>query len=72
MCLLSVTKLNILLQYDFIGMKFPTTPPPSRKHHTGIQAAVLLPDSYPLTKSKSHESQLAASKNDNTDSNNIK
>jgi kinase suppressor of Ras 2 len=47
----------------FIGMKFPTTPPPRRKHLTGIQNAVLLPDSYPLTKSKSHESQLAKGDN---------
>jgi kinase suppressor of Ras 2 len=45
------------------GMKFPTTPPPRRKHLTGIQNAVLLPDSYPLTKSKSHESQLAKGDN---------
>ncbi|RZC38968.1 kinase suppressor of Ras 2, partial [Asbolus verrucosus] len=45
------------------GMKFPTTPPPRRKHLTGIQSAVLLPDSYPLTKSKSHESQLAKGDN---------
>lgn len=48
------------------GLKFPTTPPPRRKHLTGIQTTgVLLPDSYPLTKSKSHESQLANSKIDN-------
>lgn len=50
-------------------MKFPTTPPPRRKHLTGIQSTVLLPDSYPLTKSKSHESQLAATKADNGDVN---
>ncbi|KAF5306924.1 hypothetical protein FQA39_LY00154 [Lamprigera yunnana] len=48
------------------GLKFPTTPPPRRKHLTGIQSTgILLPDSYPLTKSKSHESQLANSKVDN-------
>ncbi|XP_049776476.1 kinase suppressor of Ras 2 [Schistocerca cancellata] len=35
-------------------VKFPTTPPPRKKHQTG-----LLPEAYPLTKSKSHESQLA-------------
>ncbi|KAJ8983992.1 hypothetical protein NQ317_008697 [Molorchus minor] len=46
------------------GMKFPTTPPARRKHLTGNPPA-LLPDSYPLTKSKSHESQLAASKSEN-------
>lgn len=33
--------------------KFPTTPPPNRKHSTGIQRT-----DYPLTKSKSHESEL--------------
>ncbi|XP_018561202.1 kinase suppressor of Ras 2 isoform X2 [Anoplophora glabripennis] len=46
------------------GMKFPTTPPAKRKHLTGNPPA-LIPDSYPLTKSKSHESQLAASKGEN-------
>ncbi|KAL3272391.1 hypothetical protein HHI36_013868 [Cryptolaemus montrouzieri] len=51
------------------GSKFPTTPPPRRKHLTGLQNTGLLPDSFPLTKSKSHESQLAASKNDGTDAN---
>ncbi|CAH0564919.1 unnamed protein product [Brassicogethes aeneus] len=40
------------------GMKFPTTPPAKKKHLTGN----LLTDMYPLTKSKSHESELAASK----------
>lgn len=44
------------------GSKFPTTPPPKRKHLTGINSTVLMPDSYPLTKSKSHESQLANTK----------
>lgn len=34
--------------------KFPTTPPPSKKHQTN-----LLPEIYPLTKSKSHEEHLA-------------
>lgn len=41
------------------------TPPAKRKHN--IQPA-LLPE-YPLTKSKSHESQLAASKSENTQAN---
>lgn len=36
--------------------KFPTTPPPCKKHQTGLQQPA---DAYPLTKSKSHESQLA-------------
>lgn len=45
-------------------MKFPTTPPPRRKHRTDIQSAALIAE-YPLTKSKSHESQLAGNKNDN-------
>nr|CAD7399029.1 unnamed protein product [Timema cristinae] len=40
-------------------VKFPTTPPPRKKHQTGLQSTTLLPDAYPLTKSKSHESQLA-------------
>ncbi|PNF39107.1 Kinase suppressor of Ras 2 [Cryptotermes secundus] len=35
--------------------KFPTTPPPCKKHLTGLQQPA---DVYPLTKSKSHESQL--------------
>ncbi|XP_060521560.1 kinase suppressor of Ras 2 [Cylas formicarius] len=51
--------------------KFPTTPPARRKHLTN-NAPALLPDSFPLTKSKSHESQLAASKAEsNTELNNI-
>lgn len=41
------------------AVKFPTTPPPHRKHQTGLPGTVLLPDTHPLTKSKSHESQLA-------------
>ncbi|EFA08276.1 kinase suppressor of Ras 2 isoform X1 [Tribolium castaneum] len=45
------------------GMKFPTTPPARRKHLTGIQNPVLLSESFPLTKSKSHESQLAKGDN---------
>lgn len=40
-------------------VKFPTTPPPRKKHQTGLQNVALLPEAYPLTKSKSHESQLA-------------
>ncbi|GLH03371.1 Uncharacterized protein GBIM_09289 [Gryllus bimaculatus] len=39
-------------------VKFPTTPPPCRRHQTGLAGAALLPETYPLTKSKSHESQL--------------
>ncbi|CAG7725228.1 unnamed protein product [Allacma fusca] len=41
--------------------KFPTTPPARKKHHavTGPPAGSLQPDNFPLTKSKSHESQLA-------------
>ncbi|KAL1140466.1 hypothetical protein AAG570_000398 [Ranatra chinensis] len=35
------------------------TPPPRKKHQTANQSAALLPETYPLTKSKSHESQLA-------------
>ncbi|XP_057665960.1 kinase suppressor of Ras 2 isoform X2 [Diorhabda carinulata] len=42
------------------GAKFPTTPPARRRHQTGIPPS-LLPE-YPLTKSKSHESQLAGPK----------
>jgi hypothetical protein len=34
--------------------KFPTTPPPTKRHQTN-----LLPDSFPLIKSKSHEEHLA-------------
>lgn len=55
-------QINIRCKKCFLlGMKFPTTPPPKRKHTTG-NAPTLILDSYPLTKSKSHESQLAASK----------
>ncbi|CAG9856573.1 unnamed protein product [Phyllotreta striolata] len=43
-----------------LGSKFPTTPPARRRHQTG-NVPTLLPE-YPLTKSKSHESQLAAGK----------
>ena len=45
--------------FDVLGGdrgKFPTTPPPCKKHQTGLQQPA---DVYPLTKSKSHESQLA-------------
>lgn len=61
-----------VLMIFILGMKFPTTPPPRRKHLTGIQATTLLTDGYPLTKSKSHESQLAGSKTDNGDANSTK
>uniref|UniRef100_A0A8D8M8Z4 Kinase suppressor of Ras 2 n=1 Tax=Cacopsylla melanoneura TaxID=428564 RepID=A0A8D8M8Z4_9HEMI len=40
-------------------IKFPTTPTPRKKHDTGLVTPTLLPDATPLTKSKSHESQLA-------------
>jgi kinase suppressor of Ras 2 len=42
--------------------RFPTTPPPRKKHQTGLPVntpAALLPDTFPLTKSRSHESQLS-------------
>ena len=39
-------------------VKFPTTPPPRKKHQTGLSNTATLPDAFPLTKSKSHESQL--------------
>lgn len=39
--------------------KFPTTPTPRKKHDTVLGTPTLLPDATPLTKSKSHESQLA-------------
>ncbi|XP_014270694.1 kinase suppressor of Ras 2 isoform X2 [Halyomorpha halys] len=48
--------------------KVPSTPPPKKKHQTGV----LIPDSHPLTKSKSHESQLANKvdgENNNTEGN---
>ncbi|GAB6030041.1 hypothetical protein CHUAL_005725 [Chamberlinius hualienensis] len=37
-------------------MRFPTTPPPRKRHQTVMTN--LLPETFPLTKSKSHESQL--------------
>lgn len=52
-----------IITYYFVSagdrMKFPTTPPARKKHNTNLQSSALLPDSHPLTKSKSHESQLA-------------
>lgn len=45
--------------------KFPTTPPAKRKQLVN-NAPVLMADSFPLIKSKSHESQLAATKGENT------
>lgn len=50
--------------------KFPTTPPAKRKQL--INNATLLTDSFPLTKSKSHESQLAETKGKNGEIGNIK
>lgn len=41
------------------GTKFPTTPPPCKKHQIGVQSSTSQPEVFPLTKSKSHESQLA-------------
>ncbi|BET02612.1 kinase suppressor of Ras [Nesidiocoris tenuis] len=42
--------------------RFPSTPPPIIKHTTknlsNLQNSALFPDTHPLTKSKSHESQL--------------
>ena len=41
-----------------LGMKFPATPPPRKKNQvTGLATPVLT--DFPLTKSTSHESQLA-------------
>ncbi|XP_029158125.1 kinase suppressor of Ras 2 isoform X2 [Nylanderia fulva] len=48
-----------LLQRQKYGHKFPTTPPPCKKHQIGIQSSTSQPEVFPLTKSKSHESQLA-------------
>ncbi|XP_043272941.1 kinase suppressor of Ras 2 [Venturia canescens] len=41
------------------GVKLPTTPPPSKRHQTGLHTNSTQPEVFPLTKSKSHESQLA-------------
>ncbi|XP_076290506.1 kinase suppressor of ras isoform X4 [Lasioglossum baleicum] len=48
-----------LLQRSGRGIKFPTTPPPCKKHQIGLQNTISQPEVFPLTKSKSHESQLA-------------
>ncbi|CAL7947575.1 unnamed protein product [Xylocopa violacea] len=48
-----------LLQRTGRGIKFPTTPPPCKKHQIGLQNTISQPEVFPLTKSKSHESQLA-------------
>ncbi|KAF7278778.1 hypothetical protein GWI33_008009 [Rhynchophorus ferrugineus] len=51
--------------------KFPTTPPAKRKQLVN-NATISISESFPLTKSKSHESQLAATKGDsNREINNI-
>lgn len=50
------------LLYKFFliaGIKFSTTPPPYKKHSIGVQNSTSQPEVFPLTKSKSHESQLA-------------
>lgn len=39
--------------------RFPSTPPPKKKHTTALTTGIPFPESHPLTKSKSHESQLA-------------
>ncbi|KAM0728626.1 Kinase suppressor of Ras 1 [Formica fusca] len=48
-----------LSQRQKYGTKFPTTPPPCKKHQIGVQSSTSQPEVFPLTKSKSHESQLA-------------
>ncbi|KAI4484473.1 hypothetical protein M0804_007039 [Polistes exclamans] len=48
-----------LLQRQGHTIKFPTTPPPCKKHQIGLQNTISQPEVFPLTKSKSHESQLA-------------
>lgn len=56
----------IISFYLFLGerSKYPTTPPPHKKHQTGVTPLVpaLLSD-LSLTKSRSHESQLGYSEN---------
>ncbi|XP_034951700.1 kinase suppressor of Ras 2 [Chelonus insularis] len=49
----------ILTKQIKASVKFPTTPPPNKKHQTGLQTSGSQPEVFPLTKSKSHESQLA-------------
>ncbi|XP_012273122.1 kinase suppressor of Ras 2 isoform X2 [Orussus abietinus] len=49
----------LLSRHGRAGVKFPTTPPPNKRHQTGLQSTVSQPEVFPLTKSKSHESQLA-------------
>ncbi|XP_022911257.1 kinase suppressor of Ras 2 isoform X2 [Onthophagus taurus] len=48
-------------------VKLPTTPPPQHRLNIGVQSTVFSPEIYPLTKSRSHELQLAATKNDNNE-----
>ncbi|XP_014471877.1 PREDICTED: kinase suppressor of Ras 2 isoform X2 [Dinoponera quadriceps] len=48
-----------LLSRQGCEIKCPTTPPPCKKHHIGVQTRMPKPQTFPLTKSKSHESQLA-------------
>lgn len=49
----------VLVRQAKAGVKFPTTPPPNKRHQTCLQATSSQPEVFPLTKSKSHESQLA-------------
>ncbi|KAK0160339.1 hypothetical protein PV328_007762 [Microctonus aethiopoides] len=49
----------LLIKQARPGVKLPTTPPPNKRHQTCLQASVSPPEIFPLTKSKSHESQLA-------------
>ncbi|XP_011500487.1 PREDICTED: kinase suppressor of Ras 2 [Ceratosolen solmsi marchali] len=48
----------LLLKGQALGLKFSTTPPPCKKNQSGSDNP-LQPEVFPLTKSKSHESQLA-------------
>ncbi|XP_046750745.1 kinase suppressor of Ras 2 [Diprion similis] len=48
-----------LLNRQSRNARVPTTPPPCKRHQTGLQSTVTQPEVFPLTKSKSHESQLA-------------
>ncbi|KAK6625057.1 hypothetical protein RUM43_005348 [Polyplax serrata] len=70
-CAVSLTSINGTPTHHFSGSsvkgdktKYPTTPPPHKKHQTGVPplATTLLSD-LSLTKSRSHESQLSNSEN---------
>lgn len=57
---MSVEEVTLTTVTWYLGgcVKFPTTPPARRKHQTGLPPPAPPAEVPPLTKSKSHDSQL--------------